>query len=331
MDIWGNREAISLIPAHKAVATKEGTRATTNRPKNYEGEKENANKLTIRSNIIASPRKAKSLDLKADFSECPRITSPAIEKGQYGSNNDGCEYWKHMFEALREERVTNVEKLLQATLEENVRRDKALRDMVQHLEKETSRQKQRAQLAEHKLEAFQTEQDKLITSHKEEVERLLKEANINEILKSNKRRDRESELEHDLSHERQKAQKLSMELQSQNTLLDFYQMLTSTRVTVHNAETKTPSFDCTFVNFAEQKAAQVRLALVPPSKDELKRKVATDDKLSILALQGEMTCMPLANPHYLPEFMRDRAPIEFERTQCPVLLKSVLNAMFKDE
>jgi hypothetical protein len=222
--------------------------------------------------------------------------------------------------------------LLKATLEENVRRDKALRNMVRHMEKESSRQKQRAERAEEEISSLKEEM--VVSKHTQEdqVAKLDQEAKMNELLKSNKRRDRESELEHDLYHERQKNQKLTGQMEDESMLLDFYRVMTSTRVAIQNKDgSKGTTFDCTFVNFAEKKAAQIRVTLVPPSSAKQEQKSSEEDKLASLALHGEMKCAPVANAQYLPEFMQDPEPIEFDRTQCPLLLKSVLASMFSED
>jgi hypothetical protein len=220
-----------------------------------------------------------------------------------------------MFETLRKERVTKAEKQLEATLQENKRRDEALRTMVKHLEKEKQLFKKRAETAERLLESTQrgdvnsgtsTEQHAKIDDGAEMGKRLRLERNL------------ETKEELILSFQKQ--------IQQQNQILELYEILTSTKVCKSPSQTDTnnsSSYDCTVINHEEKKATRFRLSYLKPIN-----KINSETPLRTVS---EIRCEPLANAEFLPHFMQDPEPIIFERSQCAVLFKNVLMKLFSEE
>uniref|UniRef100_A0A7S2P2M2 Uncharacterized protein n=1 Tax=Leptocylindrus danicus TaxID=163516 RepID=A0A7S2P2M2_9STRA len=94
-------------------------------------------------------------------------------------------------------------------------------------------------------------------------------------------------------------------IQSQQEMISYFEMLTSTTLEICDN-----AVDCTVINHEEKLAAKFRIS--KNGKDELR---------------GEA----LANAKYLPEYLAANQSIEFEKTQCPSLLKDVLQCMFRGD
>lgn len=219
------------------------------------------------------------------------------------SSTDEATYWRNMFEALRRERVTNAEKQLEATLQENIRRDEALRTMVKHLEKEKQRYQQRSEMYEKQLKEMKDEKENVGAS-----------MNKNTPIASDIHKRKKLENDVDKRHISQ----LTEQVKQQAQLLEVYEILTGTKICEASSKGNDgASYNCTVINHDEKIASQFRLSFVPSNKAS--------------SVVGEMRCEPIANAQFLPDFMQDPEPIVFERTQCAVLLKNVLMSMFKEE
>ena len=96
-------------------------------------------------------------------------------------------------------------------------------------------------------------------------------------------------------------------IQAQCEMISYYAMLTSTTLEICD-----DAVDCTVINHEEKLATKFRI-----------RKNANGE--------GELRCEALANTKYLPEYLAANQLIEFEKTQCPSLMKDVLAWMFRDD
>jgi hypothetical protein len=238
------------------------------------------------------------------------------QSGQPVSQKDDATFWRNMFEALRKERVTKAEKQLEATLQENKRRDEALRTMVKHLEKEKQMYKKRAETAESLLKSTQrgdVNSGTLTEQH----------AKIDVGAETGKRLRVENTIE---TKEEQKIFSLQKQILQQSQILELYEILTSTKVCKSPSQTDTnnySSYDCTVINHEEKKATRFRLSFLKP--------IDQQNNETALRTINEIRCEPLANAEFLPRFMQDPEPIIFERSQCAVLFKNVLLQMFSEE
>jgi hypothetical protein len=234
---------------------------------------------------------------------------------QPAPSKDEATFWRNMFETLRKERVTNAEKQLHATLQENIRRDEALRTMVQHLENEKQTYKKRAETAEKLLETMQHCKENVSSSTNKNTE-----ADCTSESRKRKR------LEKKLEMKEQQITSLQKQIEQHDHVLELYEILTSTKVSKTSSQKDAnhyASYDCTVINHEEKKATQFRLSYLA-SCDQQK----SETPLSTIR---EIRCEPLANAEFLPHFMQDPEPIIFERTQCAVLFKNVLMQMFNEE
>lgn len=236
------------------------------------------------------------------------------ESGQAVSQNNDATFWRNMFETLRKERVTNAEKQLEATLQENKQRDEALRTMVKHLEKERQLYKKRAETAERLLETTQRGKENSGPSTVQNV-------NMDNHTETAKR----VRLEKNLEAKEEQIFCLQKQIQHQDQILELYEILTSTKVSQCPSQTGTSnysSYDCTVINHEEKKATRFRLSYFKP--------IDQQNSEAPLKAISEIRCEPLANAEFLPLFMQDPEPILFERTQCAVLFKNVLMQMFSE-
>jgi hypothetical protein len=234
---------------------------------------------------------------------------------QPASSKDEATFWQNMFETLRKERVTNAEKQLHATLQENIRRDEALRTMVHHLEKEKQTYKKRAETAEKLLETTQHYKENISSSTN-------KNSEADGALEIRKRK----RLEKKLEMKEQQIISLQKQTEQQDHILELYEILTSTKVCKTSSQKDAnpyASYDCTVINHEEKKATQFRLSYLASCHQQ-----KSETPLSTIR---EIRCEPLANAEFLPHFMQDPEPIIFERTQCAVLFKNVLMQIFNEE
>lgn len=237
------------------------------------------------------------------------------ESGQVVPQKDDATFWRNMFETLRKERVTNAERQLEATLQENKRRDEALRTMVKHLEKEKQLYKKRAETAERLLETMQRCKENSGTS-------TVQNAKMDNHAETAKR----VRLEKNLETKEEQIFCLQKQIQHQDQILELYEILTSTKVCQSPSQTDTSnysSYDCTVINHEEKKATRFRLSYLKPLDQQ--------NSEATLRTISEIRCEPLANAEFLPRFMQDPEPILFERTQCAVLFKNVLMRLFSEE